>query len=836
MKKITLKPLYPYLIVLGLFVSISYAYFPSLFEGKIVHQSDISSWRAASNELLRHEQETGEPSLWTNSMFGGMPSTMIYTRYAGNLLEEVYRALFLGPRPASYLILAFVGFFLLLLSFKVDIKLAVAGAFAFGFCAYNFQILLVGHNAKMIAIALMPMVLAAMVYAFRGNRWLGAALFGIALSFEILANHPQITYYLVFVTLFYGMAELFRAWKEKMLPAFLKTVGLLVVAAGLAAGANVNRLWPTWEYGQQTMRGGSELVEEPGGQGKSGGLEKAYASSWSYGIAETFNLLIPNFRGGVSEPFDQTSRTVQALARSNDPSAERVYRQLRVYWGPQAFTAGPMYMGAVAVFLFLLGLLLVRGPMKWWIAGVSLLALTLGWGRHFFFSDLFHDYMPLYNKFRVPSMILVVLQLTLPLLGFYALNALFRQQFRRQEALKALKIGTGIAAGVCLLFALFPGCAGTPLAAGEEQFPAFLREALEADRQALLRADAFRSLAYILLAGGVVWMAVVGKMTTAVASTAIAALVVVDMWTIDKRYLNADHFVSNREFNNQFQPRPVDKAILQDKSLDYRVLDLTIDPFNDAHASYHHKTIGGYSAAKLQRYQEMIDHFIRPEVQAFTRELSESRSLDDAGESLARLKVLNMLNTKYVILDPNGAPLENRSAFGNAWFVREYEIVKSAREELDGLQRVDPAATAIVRDRFAPQLEGREFRFDENASIRLTKYAPDSLVYVSSAASEQLALFSEVYYPHGWQVTVDGQPADHFRANYILRGMVVPPGEHVVVFRFDPPSYRAGAKISGICSGALLLLLLVIVLLHGTRWYKRSLASGKAINVSLDKV
>ncbi|MDR0765759.1 MAG: YfhO family protein, partial [Odoribacteraceae bacterium] len=823
MKKIELKTLYPYLVALFLFIVVAYAYFPSLFEGKIVRQPDISSWRAAANEILQHEKQTGEVASWTNSMFGGMPSTMIFTRYKGNLLEPVYRCLFLGPRPASYLIVAFVSFFLLLLSFRVDYKVAIAGALAFGFCAYNFQIIMVGHNSKMIAIALSPAVLAAVVHAFRGHRWTGAALFGIALAFEILANHPQITYYLAFIVIALGLAELARAWKENTLPAFFKTAAVLAVMAGLAAGTNVNHLWPTWEYGKQTMRGGSELVAE--GQQKSDGLDKQYATAWSYGVGESLNLLVPNFRGGASAPFDRQSETYQALARSNDPYANAVYQQLRVYWGPQGSTAGPMYMGAVAVFLFLLGAFVARGPVKWALVAVSLLALALGWGRHFILADIFHDHVPLYNKFRVPSMILVVLQVTIPLLGFLALDAIIKGKIGRLDAIKALKTAGGIAAGACLLFALFPAMGGDGLAAGEEQLLGYLgdapragvRDALQADRLGLLQADAFRSLAYILLAAGVVWAVIAGKVKGTTATVAVAALVVADAWTIDKRYLNESHFTSNREFNSQYLPRPVDKAILLDKTPDFRVLDLTTDPFNDAHPSYHHKTIGGYSAAKLQRYQDMIDLFIAPEIRALARELENARDLPAVEESLARQKVLNMLNTKYLIHDPDGLPLENRFAFGNAWFVEDHEIVASAVEEVEGLRRVDPARTAIVHEQFAGQLEGRSPRRDENATVRLTKYAPDRLEYVTSSATEQLALFSEIYYPGGWQVTVDGQPAGHFRANYILRGMIVPAGEHVIAFRFDPFSIRAGARVSAACSGALILLFLVFVFFGFTR-------------------
>jgi hypothetical protein len=820
MKKIEIKRAYPYLVAAALFIVAAYAYFPALLEGKVVQQPDVSSWRAAANEIIQYRERSGEEPLWTNAMFGGMPSTMISTEYKGNLLEPVYRFLFVGPRPASYLILAFAGFFLLLLSSGAGVRVAAAGALAFGFCAYNFQIISAGHNSKMVAIALMPAVIAAMIHALRRDRWSGALLFGVALSFEILANHPQITYYLAIVALALGVAELWRAARGKTLPSFLKTATLLVVAAALAVGTNVNHLWPTWEYGKQTMRGGSELG---GGEAGGGGLDRSYATSWSYGPGETFNLLIPNFKGGASTPFDPGSRTYKALATSRDPAAETYYRQARVYWGEQAFTAGPMYMGAIPVFLFLVGLVLARGATRWWIAGVSLLAVLLAWGNHFaFLTDLFHDHVPLYNKFRVPSMILVILQLTIPLLGFLALDAILKRSSARPEVARALKIGGGIAAGACLLFALLPGLAGNFLAAGEEGLPAYLRSALAGDREALLRADAFRSLAFILLAAGVIWLNVAGKLRATRAIVAIAALLVVDMWVVDKRYLNQDHFASRREIDARYQPLPVDKIILQDKSPDYRVLDLSTDPFNDSRASYFHKNVGGYSAAKLQRYQEMIEHFISPEIQRFGQEVNAARSLAGAEESLARQKVLNMLNTKYVILDPNAAPVENRAAMGNAWFVREYELVASARDELEGLRHADPAGTAIIHERFAPLLQDRGFNFDESATIRLLEYAPNRLEYATSAADDQLALFSEVYYPDGWHATVDGEPAAHFRANYILRGMIVPAGQHVIVFRFEPASYHAGARISTACSGALLLLLLGRAGFCGTRFARNA--------------
>ena len=818
MKKINLKSLYPHLLALILFIIIGYAYFPALFEGKIVHQSDISSWRGAANETIQYRDKTGEEPLWTNSMFSGMPTTMISTLYKGNYLDNLYSNLFAGPRPASYLILALFSFYLLMLAFGVRPWLALVGSLAFGFCSYNFQIMQVGHNAKMVAIALMPMVLASVVYAFRKNKWLGAVFFGITLSFQIMANHPQITYYLAFIILFYGIAQLYKAVKAKTLPAFFKTVSLLVVAVILAAATNVNHLWPTWEYSKYTMRGGSELTLNQTNQTK-GGLDKEYATAWSYGIDETLNLLIPNFKGGASGgALSKDSETYKFLKGAGASNSDQIIKQLPLYWGSQAFTAGPMYMGAIAIFLFILGLVLIKGPMKWWIVGISLLALFLGWGRNFMFlSSFFYDYVPLYNKFRVPSMMLIVLQLTIPLLGFYTLNKIINGDFDKKTLIKALKISLGITGGVCALFALLPGLAGSFSSPADGQYPDWIQQYLPQDRKSLLSSDAFRSLAFVLLAGVVIWAWVIQKIKGQHVAIIMGLLILTDMWTVDKRYLNNDHFVQQREFNNQYQPRPVDKAILADKDPNYRVLDLSVNTFNDSHTSYHHKTIGGYSAAKLQRYQDIIDYFIFPELQI----LQSSTSLSTMEDNLSKQKVLNMLNTKYIIIPEYNAPINNKYAYGNAWFVKDYELVNTPDEELLSLKQIDPRESAVISKDFESIIQDKGFNYDENATIELSSYAPNKLEYKTSATNEQLAVFSEIYYPKGWNVYVDGNKTDLLRADYILRAVIIPAGEHTVTFEFKPESYYMGARVSAISSSLLLLALLGGIIFYVYRYMKK---------------
>lgn len=827
MKNIPLKKLYPYIGAFLLFVIIAYVYFPPLFEGKIVHQSDISSWRGAANEAIEFREKTGQEPLWTNSMFGGMPTTMISTIYKGNYLQQLYNNLFWGPRPASYLILAFVSFYLLMLSLGVRSWVAIAGALAFGFCSYNFQIMQVGHNAKMVAIAFMPMVLASVIFAFSRNRWLGAVFLGISLAFEIMANHPQITFYLAMVILFYGGAQLYLAIKNKTLPSFIKTGVLLLVAAGLAAGANVNHLWPTWEYTKYTMRGGSELTLNQQNQTENG-LDKEYATAWSYGIEETFNLLIPNFNGGASAgELGKNSETYKFLKQAGAQQADQIIKQLPLYWGPQSFTAGPMYMGAVAIFLFVLGLVLIKGPMKWWIASLSLLVLLLGWGRHFMvLSNLFYDYVPLYNKFRVPSMILVVLQLTIPLLGFYTVWKIVKGDVEREIVLKGLKISLLIVGGICALFVLLPGLAGSFSATADSNYPDWLQQCLPQDRKALLRSDALRSLVFVVLTAGCIWGIVRGKLKMERLLIVLCVLLALDMWTVDKRYLNNGHFVTQREFNNQFQARPVDKIILEDESLDYRVLDLSVNTFNDSHSSYFHKTIGGYSAAKLQRYQDLIDYFIAPKIDAVIQEAKQGATYSSLTQSLSTDPILNMLNTKYIIVDANSNPIENRSAYGNAWFVKDYELVNTADEEIMKLAQIEPSETAVIAKEFAPIVQDRGINFDDSATIQLISYAPNKLEYRTRAKDEQLAVFSEIYYPKGWHVYVDGQEVEHFRTDYVLRAMFVPAGEHVITFEFRPDSYFVGSKISAASSGLLLFALFGFIMIYIIRYYRKDTIAG----------
>lgn len=808
----SVKSYWPHLIAILTFVLLGFIYCPQVLEGKVINQSDISSWKGAANEMVQYQERTGEQTHWTNSMFGGMPGMMIASQYDGNFLEGIYQALFIGPRPVSYLILAMAGFYLLLISMGVSPWLSFAGAIAYTFCSYNLQILQVGHNAKMVAIGLMPWVLASLALAFRKNAWLGAILFGITLSFQILANHVQITFYLAFIVLFWIVAEAFMAFKGKMLPKFLKTCAMLLVGGTLAVGSNLNHLLPTWEYAKYTMRGGSELTQNEGSQTK-GGLKKDYATDWSYGIDESINLLIPNYKGGASSgALDENSETLSALRNNGVADAGQIIKQMPLYWGPQPFTAGPMYMGALSVFLFVLAVLLLKGPFKWSMLGLTFLALLLAWGKHFMpLSSFFLDYVPLYNKFRAVSMILVILQVLLPMLGFVVLHKIFSDQLDKKNVWSALKWATGIVGGLCALIWIFPTISGDFQSANDAQmFPNWLLSAIQADRMSLLRSDALRSLLIVLGSAGVIGLFLFRKMKVAYAGIIIILLAAVDMMPVGKRYLNDSHFMSERKFNGVFEKRPVDEMILKDTDPDYRVIDFTVNIFNDSHVSYFHKTVGGYSAAKLQRYQDLIERHITPELQALSQDLQKVTNIGEIAAIMNKCTVINMLNTRYFITGANNPPLRNPAANGNAWFVADRKLVQNANQEISELTGLNTLSTALVDQKYEANknLISAPLTRDTTARIVMTQYEPNRLKYKSSSSTQQLAVFSEIYYPKGWYASIDGKPLELGRVNYMLRAAVIPAGNHEIEMWFDLPVIRQSRHMAQASSGLLILLLI----------------------------
>ena len=839
MRKINWKAIGILAGVIVLFLVLSYGFVPQVLDGKIVNQSDISGYVGMSHEMTEwNKAHPDNPTYWTDSMFGGMPTTAISTQNGGDYTQSLYNLLFTGKRPATWLFVALLGAFLLFLALGVKWPIAIGGAVAIAFCSYNFQIIQVGHNTKMQAIALMPWVLAAVVYTYRSKGiWktlLGACLFGLALSLQIKANHQQISYYLAIIILLYALVEFIGAIKNKAWKPFLVASALLLVLGGAGIATNVNKLLPLAKYTPYTMRGGSELSQD-GGNG--GGLDLDYATAWSYGWEELPNLMMPNFNGGSSSGAvnPDKSATVKLLKQAGQKNVRETAKALPLYWGPQPFTAGPMYMGAITVFLFILGLFLYKGREKWWLVAATILAVLMAVGSHFMaFTKLCFNVLPLYNKFRTVSMALVVLQVTLPVLGFLTLDRIVREEYSKKAFRKGFCWAVGLTGGFCFLCWLAPGLFGSFTADSDAQMQDVLVEALVADRMALFQADARRSLLLILASAGLLIWAFLPKGQTEraksfagierkwVAAVAIGLLVTMDLFAAGKRYLNADHFTTPKDFNAPFAERPVDQIIKADKDPQYRVLDLTVNVFNSSVPSYHHKSVGGYSPAKLQRYQDLIEHYLTGEINSLYKQLNTAEDLQEVSDYMTvSTPVLNALNTRYVVLADDYPPLVNDGAFGPAWFVDSVVEAATPDEEIALLGAVDLRTQAVVGDgRSLPAMtsgtpaDGSTPVIPSSTGdlIGLTSYAPNELHYHYTAASDRLAVFSEIYYPDGWTATVDGQPLELLRADWTLRAALLPAGEHDVVMHFLPESYRTGARISTIASIALLLLTLLSIL------------------------
>lgn len=879
-KKNLFKNIGIYAGIVLLFAILAYGFTPQVLDGKIVNQSDIASWKGMANEAVTHNAANpDDPTAWTNSMFGGMPTTATIDDFEGDWTNTIYDLLLTGKRPASYLLIALIGGFLLMLSVGTSKTTAVAGAIAIAFCSYNFQIIQVGHNTKMQAIAFFPWVLAAVIYTYKTalespegvknikkyvpRTILGATLFGLALSMQIKANHPQITYYLAITVFAYAIGQFIYLCTDKQrrqdIKHFFIASALLLVIGCVGIATNANKLIPTMEYSEYTMRGGSELTSEDKNHNEKG-LNLEYATAWSYGIGEMPNLLIPNFNGGSSSgelPLD--SETGKLLKRAGQPNLRQTMKHLPLYWGPQPFTAGPMYMGAISIFLFILGLILCKGRDKWWLVAATVTSILLAWGSHFmWFTRLWFDYAPLYNKFRTVSMALIVLQALLPLLGFYVLDGILKEKYDKKRLTKASLIAFAISGGFCLLCALIPGLAGTFTSDADAGMNEMIVEALAADRAGLLKKDAVRSFVLIACVFALLlWTFRQGKYDAkgekgsfvlkgraTIASIAIIFLVWFDLAGVGKRYLNKSHFVTPADFSASYNPRPVDEIILEDEDLDYRVLDISVNTFNDAIPSYHHKTIGGYSPVKLQRYQDLIDRYISKEIQSLYRAVDRSETILDVEENLPYMKVISALNGKYIILGAEYPPVENRYAKGNCWFVENYVAAASPDEEIALIETTDLDQTAIIGDDFKwaaeklQDLAGESKTAEsadvtdenENDSIHLVHYAPNELKYDFNTGSERAVVFSEIYYPKGWKAwiepkdsygevkngrylpTENAEKVELFRTDWMLRGAFIPEGEGTLIMRFEPDSYKLGQNISTASSIVLILLMILSAL------------------------
>ena len=858
-----------------LFVVLAYGFTPQILDCKIVNQSDIASWKGMANEAVTYNQANpDDPTAWTNSMFGGMPTTATIDSFEGDWTDSIYDFLLTGKRPASYLLLALIGGFLLMLSLGTGKLMAVAGAIAIAFCSYNMQIIQVGHNTKMQAIAYFPWVLAGVIFTYRavlksiGNdnngkslwkTWLpktilGATLFSFALSMQIKANHPQITYYLAIVIFAYaiGLFIYLCIRKKDLIKRFIAASALLLVIGCIGIATNANKLIPTYEYSKYTMRGGSELSSDSDSHNAKG-LDLEYATAWSYGINEMPNLLIPNFNGGSSSgelPMD--SETGKLLKMAGQQNLKQTMKHLPLYWGPQPFTAGPMYMGAITIFLFILGLILCKGREKWWLVAAVVITIFLAWGNHFmWFTKLWFNYAPMYNKFRTVSMALTALQVLLPMLGFYALDKVMKEKYSKKEFMKAGYISYGITAGFCLLCVLIPSIAGTFTGASDAGMNEMIVDTLAADRQTLMTKDAIRSFILISCVFGLfIWafstpktdavgkngsFVLKGRMT--IAAAAVVLLVFFDLAGIGKRYLNKSHFITPKDFTAHYDPRPVDDIIHQDTDPDYRVLDLSVNTFNDAIQSYHHKSIGGYSPVKLQRYQDLIDRYITNEIRQVYKATENAATVQEVAAALPELKVVSMLNGRYIILDGNISPVVNPYAYGNCWFVDGFVHAATPDDEIGLLASTDLHDTAVIGKDFAWAQEAISSAIsstssvipsegEKSPSISLTHYAPNELRYAFSTDTERAAIFSEIYYPKGWKAWIEpadtygevhgghyqpsaqGRPIDLFRADWMLRGAIIPQGEGQLIMRFEPESYQVGENISRACSIILIILLI----------------------------
>ncbi len=805
LSRVQLKTTIPYIAAIVLFLIMTMVYVNPVLEGRRLKQPDIVNWQGMSKEITDFRQETGEEPLWTNSMFGGMPAFQISVEWSNNIANFFHNVITLWlPRPADMIFLYFIGFFIFLLMLKVNLWIALAGAIGFAFSSYHFIIIEAGHNSKAVAIGYMAPVLGSIIYTFRGNNLSGCLLFAIFMGLQLFANHYQITYYLAIIVFIYGLALLYEHVVEKRSAEFFKKFVILLGGLIIAIGINIGNFWGTYSYSSETMRGGSELTI--GEETQTSGLSKEYITNWSYGIGETFSLLIPNAKGGGTGAIGNHEAALDQV----EPALRNIIAQENRYWGNQPFTSGPVYVGVIVLFFFFLSLFYLKGPIKWGLLISVILGIMLSWGKNFMpLTDLFIDYVPGYNKFRAVSMTLVIAELCIPALAFLGLYRLYEKPGIISIKNKAFITAIGLTAGLSLLFYIAPRAffsfssevetqslnqwaVEDPAMAG--QIREFLRN-LETARVAIFRADAIRSFLFAAIAGALTLLFAYKKINKALFVGLLILLITADMWTINRRYLNDDNFVHRRVAERPFELRTADQYILQDNH-QFRVLDMTVSTFNNSHTSYFHHSIGGYHGAKLQRYQELIDFYLVNEMNKVGANISSSRNEATALRHMQDNTVLNMLNTKYIIYHPKAAPLQNPYAAGNAWFVSNYTIVENADEEIVALEMLNIPNEVLIDRRFKDHLAGKSFARDPSAKIDLVHYQPNKLIYEYHASSDQLVIFSEIYYPDGWKVTINGIEADHFRANYALRAMVLPAGEHVVMFEFRPAAYHTGKIIA----------------------------------------
>lgn len=806
--KTNLRSLTPHLVALLLFIVIAFAYFLPVIEGKELVAHDTDSWRSMAQETIEYNKSHDDVTLWTNSMFGGMPNYQISMVQPNNVLQYVEKVIMSFPRPVSNVFLYLICFYILLLSFGLKPWQAIAGAIGFTFASYNFIVIAAGHNSKAITIAYVAPLIGAVFLAFREKRFLGAVLTAFFLSLAIRANHIQILYYTLIILFFFAIVEFIFSIREKKFPDFLKSAGVLIIAAIIAVGMNATSLLTTYEYSHYTMRGKSNGLTADT-QSSQHGLNKEYITQWSYGVDETLTLLIPDFMGGASTgKLSMKSETAGHLKNLGVPDGQikQIVTQLPLYRGTQPGTSGPVYLGAIVIFLFVLSFFVVDKKLKWWLVPMIILTMMLSWGKNFMpLTDFFIDYVPMYNKFRAVSMTLFATGFGIALLAFLAMKEVYEGNISKEKLTKSITVSALITGGICLVFALVPSLAGSFVSPQDAQFQgdyAFLKDTLPPDRQSLLRSDAFRSLVFIILGAFVLWSFVKGFLKKNVSIALLAFFILIDLFPVAKRYLNDDNFESKRP-TQLVQKTPADEAILQDKS-QFRILDATVDIFNDATPSYFHKNIGGYHAAKLRRYQELINMQLTGEIGKLFGAFGSATTAESITPVFDSLRVMNMLNMKYVIYNKQAPPLVNPYHNGNAWFVNNIRIAQDANEEMKLLGEIDTRHELVIDKSLASALPSKVTP-DSTAKISLKSYAPNHLIYSVDTKTDQVAVFSEIYYDKGWKATIDGKEVPYTRVNYLLRAMPLKAGSYDVEFRFAPGSYSTGNLLALISSVLLII-------------------------------
>ena len=821
MNKTVLTKFAPHFAAFLLFVVISFMYFSPIMEGKQLIGHDTESWMCMAKETMDYNTTHNDVTLWTNSMFGGMPTYQISLMQPYNLIKYVEDVIHIFPGQICNLFLYLIGFYILLLAFRVNPWLSIVGAIAFSFASFNFIILVAGHNSEAYTIAYMAPLIGSVFLAFRDKRLLGCLLTAFFLSLAVRANHIQILYYTAIILILLIVVELIFSIKDKKINSYLKTSGLLLAAAAVAVGMNATSLLTTYDYSKATMRGESNGLTVDT-QNSQQGLNKDYITQWSYGVDETMTLMIPDFKGGASGgTLTSDSETGKKLTSLGAPDVDKILKenQFPLYWGAQPFTSGPVYIGAIVCFLFVLGIFLVEKRTKWWLLPMIALTLMLAWGKNFMWlSDIFINHFPLYNKFRTVSMMLVATGFGITLMAILALKEVFSEKADKRKLIRPILISAAIVGGLALIFALIPSLSGDFMSPSDAQYTgnnAFLRETLPLDREALLRGDAFRSLLFIIAAAGALWLYAKNYLKVKLAYVLLGALMLFDLVPVAKRYLNNDNFQRARVMNTLITPSKADSIILLDKS-QYRVLDGTVSMFQDASPSYFHKNIGGYHAAKLRRYQELINMQLDKEIGKLFGAFGKGTTPAIIDNTLDSLGVLNMLNMKYLIYNKQAAPLVNPHANGNAWFINKIRIAENANDEMRLVGEINTKKEIVVDKSYASQLPVK-LETDTTSRIALVKYEPNDLVYQFNSMTDQVAVFSEIYYENGWNAYINGKKVPYVRADYLLRAMPLKAGNYEIEYKFEPLSYSLGNAIALISS-----LILIFSILGFAIWKWRT--------------